>query len=97
MTVYHACPEDHVIDDQGTREPFTLRRDENIVQEVSGGPVYMKAIGRGRELVDQGDALSGITFEQLKALQRRPAIGTSPLPEPDLNKGRPIAVPGSTN
>lgn len=93
MTVYHACPLGRVLVDEGPVVPFDNPRDENIVQERSGGPVHMKAVGRGRELVDEGDALSGITFEQLKALQQRPAIGASPLPEEDLNKGRPTAMP----
>ncbi len=96
MTFYHTCPLEFA-DEQGALHPFLDRRDENIVQELPGGPVHMKAVGRGRELVDEGNALEGITFEQLKALQRRPAIGRSPLPEEDLNKGRPEAVPGRSN
>ncbi len=93
MTVYHACPE-QVDHETQERRPWPNRRDENLVQLTSGGPVHMKSLGLGRELISELDVLAGASLERIRALQAGPHIGLSPLPEEDLNKGRPEAVPG---
>lgn len=94
-TYYHTCPPGRVLEDGGPVVPFENPRDENLIQEPGGGPVRMKALGAGRDMVAEGDAVTGATQEQLNALRDGPAIGPSPLPEEDLNKGRPPAVRGA--
>ena len=80
VRAFHACPSDRV-NDAGDRVPIENRRDENITQDEQTGQVRMKRPGKGRELVAEGDVLSGATVEQIADLQHRPAVRPGPLPE----------------
>ncbi len=99
MRYFHACGvqydrkvfKDH--DEIVGSHPYANARDENIVQDEPGGPVRMRSVGAGREKLSDDDLLSGIAPDQVKTLHDRPAIGPSPHPEEDLNKGREDVKP----
>lgn len=81
VVYFHACGErlDHAT---GKRAPYPNARNENIAQDVPGGPVHMVSAGAGRELLSLDDLLTGATPEEIAAVLERPAIGESPLPDP---------------
>lgn len=90
---YHACGERVVDREKGTRGPYDNPRDENIVQEEPGGPIHIKARGKGREKLSDQDLLTGLVPEDVVALQTRPAIGESPLPEEESPRHMGMVMP----
>lgn len=92
---FHACGERVVDREKGTRAPYEDPRDENIVQKEPGGLVHIKARGKGREKLSDDDLLTGLAPEDVLALQARPAIGQSPLPEEENPRHMGMVMPGS--
>ena len=90
---FHACGERVIDYEEGTRAPYEDPRDENVVQEEPGGKVHIKARGKGREKLSDEDLLTGLAPKDVKALQQRPAIGQSPLPEEESPRHMGMAMP----
>jgi len=81
MTYFHACGEIVVDRTKGTRRMPDPYRDENIVQEIPGGEVTMKAVGLGRALLSQDDLLTGATPDRVTEILAMPAQEPVPWPE----------------
>lgn len=90
---FHACGERVVDYTKGTRAPYEDPRDENIVQEEPGGLIRIRARGKGREKLSDDDLLTGLAPKDVWALQQRPAIGESPLPEEESPRHMGMIVP----
>ena len=90
---FHACGERVIDHEKGIRGPYDNPRDENIVQEEPGGPVHIRARGKGREKLSDDDLLTGLAPKDVPALLKRPAIGPSPLPEEESPRHMGMVVP----
>src|SRR5579864_6350828 len=82
--LYHRCAPQRRDPATGQLVPPGPWRDENITQDREGGPARMKSVGKGRELVAVGDALTGATEAAFQALLVAAPIGASPAPEEPL-------------
>lgn len=96
MRNFHACGEQVVDREKGTRAPYPNPRDENIDQKVTGGEVTIKAVGLGREKIADRDILTHTLPEDLAFLHTLPAIGQSPLPEDPPARHMGMVVPERT-